>query len=112
MKVAAADGVCAGCFSERLLGLCGRTSPGSCGERTQRANPEADTESFLHALDQFRIRVDRDPDQIGVLGIARSQGLSVYDAAYLELAHRQRLRLATLDRRLGEAARSIGVELL
>jgi predicted nucleic acid-binding protein len=43
--------------------------------------------------------------------MARTQGLSVYDAAYLELAHREKLPLATLDRRLGEAARLMGVQL-
>ncbi|HET9784818.1 MAG TPA: type II toxin-antitoxin system VapC family toxin [Terriglobales bacterium] len=35
--------------------------------------------------------------------------LTAYDAAYLELALRRRLPLATLDRRLQEAARSAGV---
>ena len=37
-------------------------------------------------------------------------GLTVYDAAYLELAQRLRLPLATLDRALAEAARRAGVE--
>ena len=44
--------------------------------------------------------------------IAARHGLSVYDAAYLELAGRRRLRLATLDRSLEAAARAAGVELL
>ena len=35
-----------------------------------------------------------------------------YDAAYLELAHRERLPLASLDRKLRAAARALGVELL
>jgi predicted nucleic acid-binding protein len=43
--------------------------------------------------------------------MARTQSLSVYDAAYLELAYREKLPLATLDRRLGEAARLVGVQL-
>jgi predicted nucleic acid-binding protein len=43
--------------------------------------------------------------------IARVQGLSVYDAAYLELALRERLPIATLDRRLADAARLMGVQL-
>ena len=37
-------------------------------------------------------------------------GLTSYDAAYLELAARERLPLATLDRAMMEAARSLGVE--
>ena len=44
--------------------------------------------------------------------IAAQFGLSVYDAAYLELAIRRQLPLATLDRALEAAARATGVELL
>ena len=36
-------------------------------------------------------------------------GLTAYDAAYLELAQRRRLPLATLDRALRDAATSAGV---
>ena len=39
-------------------------------------------------------------------------GLTVYDAAYVELAQRRRLALATLDAALAQAARSAGVTLL
>ncbi|WP_420442753.1 type II toxin-antitoxin system VapC family toxin [Candidatus Palauibacter sp.] len=45
-----------------------------------------------------------------VLDTAHANGLSVYDATYLELASRMRLPLATLDRSLGEAARAAGLE--
>jgi predicted nucleic acid-binding protein len=72
---------------------------------------ERDTEFFLRALAQFRIRIELHPQQDEVMRIARAQNLSVYDAAYLELAYREKLPLATLDRRLGEAARVLGVEL-
>ena len=41
-----------------------------------------------------------------------SQGLSQYDAAYLELAVREGLALATLDGELQRAAKATGVELL
>jgi predicted nucleic acid-binding protein len=47
-----------------------------------------------------------------VLPLAREYGLSIYDASYLELAMREHLPLATLDRALGRAAREAGVELL
>lgn len=44
--------------------------------------------------------------------IAERENLTAYDAAYLELASRSALPLATLDRALAEAARRIGVALL
>jgi predicted nucleic acid-binding protein len=43
--------------------------------------------------------------------LARARGLSAYDAAYLELALRQGIPLATLDARLREAAAAEGVQL-
>jgi predicted nucleic acid-binding protein len=45
------------------------------------------------------------------LSLARTQGLSAYDAAYLELAMRQGLPLATLDDRLKVSAGAVGVSL-
>ena len=44
--------------------------------------------------------------------IATRFGLSVYGAAYLELAVRRKLPLATLDDALEAAAQAVGVELL
>jgi predicted nucleic acid-binding protein len=44
------------------------------------------------------------------LKLADRYGLTPYDAAYLELAQRRRLPLATLDQRLGSAALDAGVE--
>jgi predicted nucleic acid-binding protein len=72
---------------------------------------EQETDFFLRALALFRVRIDREPEHAGVLRIARAQRLSVHDAAYLELAYREKLPLATLDRRLGEAALHMGVQL-
>ena len=40
---------------------------------------------------------------------ARTHGLSAYDAAYLELALHRRYGLATLDARLGDLARRLGL---
>jgi len=47
-----------------------------------------------------------------ILPMARQQGLSQYDATYLELAVREGLALATLDGELQRAAKATGVELL
>jgi predicted nucleic acid-binding protein len=44
-----------------------------------------------------------------VLQLSRQEGLTVYDAAYLELAMREGLPIATLDDQLREAARRVGV---
>jgi predicted nucleic acid-binding protein len=44
--------------------------------------------------------------------MAERHGLTLYDAAYLELAQRRGLPLATLDEELREAARAEGVGLL
>lgn len=45
-----------------------------------------------------------------VLELADAYRISAYDAMYLELAHRLRLPLATLDRELAAAAQASGVE--
>jgi predicted nucleic acid-binding protein len=47
-----------------------------------------------------------------VLDLARSEGLSSYDASYLELAMRRGVPLATKDDALARAARRVGVSLL
>ena len=44
--------------------------------------------------------------------LARTHGLTTYDAAYLALAMERGVPLATLDRRLRRAARAAGVPLL
>ncbi len=80
-------------------------------ERRGRVS-ERDTDFFLRALAQFRIRIDRAPEHADVLSMARIHSLSVYDAAYLELARREKLPLATLDRHLAAAARLAGVPLI
>ena len=45
------------------------------------------------------------------MALARQRNLTVYDAAYLELAIREALPLATLDRALENAAIAEGVAL-
>ena len=46
-----------------------------------------------------------------LMALARKRKLTVYDAAYLELAKREGLPLATLDRALEKAAIAEGVAL-
>jgi predicted nucleic acid-binding protein len=46
-----------------------------------------------------------------VFALAERYGLTVYDAAYLELAIREGIALATLDSDVRNAARSAGVSL-
>ena len=47
-----------------------------------------------------------------VLDLAGKEGLSAYDASYLELAMRRGMPLATKDNGLAQAARRVGVSLL
>ena len=49
--------------------------------------------------------VDDLDDNFAVLLLAQRHNLTAYDAAYLELALREKALLATLDRRLAEAGR-------
>lgn len=83
-------------------------------ERRKRL-PEADTSKFLAFLDDLPVVVDQETTRraLGpILSLAREQNLSSYDAAYLELAMRQGLPLATRDEGLKKAARAVGVGLL
>jgi predicted nucleic acid-binding protein len=71
-----------------------------------------ETASFLADLERLSIRVDRDPNSETGLSLARKHKLTGYDAAYLELARRLGLPLATLDRALIDAAGTDGVPLV
>jgi predicted nucleic acid-binding protein len=51
-------------------------------------------------------------DVLGLPAIAQARGLTTYDAAYLELAMRLELPLATADRALRAAAEASGVSVL
>ena len=58
-------------------------------ERTRKRITESDTGVFLRDLAGLRVGVDREPEESVVLRLARSHGLSVYYASYLELAVRE-----------------------
>jgi predicted nucleic acid-binding protein len=68
---------------------------------------------FLADLNTLDIRVERDvPTVDRLLGLAEQFNLSIYDAAYLDLALTTHLPLATLDGDLAIATRSAGVSLI
>ena len=73
---------------------------------------EADTVRFLELLRGLPIEVDGETPRRAmgeILALGRERGLSAYDAAYLELAMRESLALASRDRALVEAALRCGV---
>ena len=63
-------------------------------------------------LQRLRIQFDHAPREDEVMQLARTCGLTAYDAAYLDLAARDQRGLATLDRKLARAAMSTGVEVI
>jgi predicted nucleic acid-binding protein len=79
-------------------------------ERRNRIT-EAMSAAFLRDLALLPIRLEPAGDGVSVMTLARTRKLTVYDAAYLELAKRERLPLATLDRALEKAAVAEGVAL-
>jgi predicted nucleic acid-binding protein len=81
------------------------------GERRGRLT-EHDTAFFLRRVSRLPLTVDRTPDETAVLTLVRRHRLTVYDAAYLDLALREALALATLDEELATAARAEGVPLI
>lgn len=72
----------------------------------------SDSVQFLNHLEQYSIEIDHRPDSTMILELSRRLGLTVYDAAYLALAMRERIPLATLDKALQAAAVSAGIPLL
>lgn len=70
---------------------------------------------FFDDLRSLPIRIDLDSTRTAfrdIFVLAEEHTLTIYDAAYLELAIRKRLPLATLDKDLQRAARSAAVPLL
>ncbi len=80
------------------------------GERRGRL-AEGHVLEFLDKLSALPIETDTGHGPrwwAEVRALARRHGLSAYDAAYLELALRERAELATFDRALARAAREAG----
>lgn len=63
----------------------------------------------LESLLDLPISTDDAPDYRAAFQLARTHGLTMYDAMYLELALRDGASLATLDRALRRAATAEGV---
>jgi len=80
-------------------------------ERSRRISQDQ-VAAFNQLLDSLPFRPDHDDaaHQIArTCEIARTHGLTAYDASYLELSLRHRACLATFDRKLADAARASGV---
>jgi predicted nucleic acid-binding protein len=71
-----------------------------------------ESSAFLKLIGEFPIGIDSEHDEDAILGFARKYQLSIYEAAYLDVAYRNRLPLATLDKALQTAAKAAGVPLL
>jgi predicted nucleic acid-binding protein len=83
------------------------------GERRKRCT-QVNTVTWLGFLSSLPIAVDDETKAHAfghTLSLARDHNLSAYDAAYLELAMRRGLALATLDDKLKAAALTVGVPL-
>lgn len=82
--------------------------------RRERISPQERSDA-LSDLSALEITIDPETEQHAwkaTLQLADHHGLTVYDAAYLELAQRKRLPLVTLDRALVLAAEAASIEVL
>jgi len=72
---------------------------------------EADIHEYVHLLESLPIRVVRGEwlKNIALESLARKHDLAAYDVAYLDLAFREKLPLATSDEALKKAALAEGV---
>lgn len=71
-----------------------------------------ETDRAIKLVKAINPLVADDPDHSAILDLARRRSLTAYDAAYLELALRLSLPLATLDAKLAAATIAEGVELI
>ena len=77
--------------------------------------PGQDAEQFIEDLQALPIHLDHDAGErvfSDVYRLAVAYRLTSYDAAYLELAQRRDLPLATFDAELIAACKSAGVDIL
>jgi predicted nucleic acid-binding protein len=84
------------------------------GEKRKRLTPEL-TQSFIDDLDRLPVDLDIPSSAVvfnTVQALCRRHSLTGYDAAYLEIAIREKNALATVDQDLRRASAAEGVELL
>lgn len=84
------------------------------GERRNRITP-AQSARFIETLKSFPIKIEEETSwdhSESLLITARTHSLSAYDTAYLNLAMRLGIPLATLDRKLKDVAKKLGVQIL
>lgn len=84
------------------------------GEKRKRISQSQTSHflNFLHNLPVQIIEVNSVLQSESMLFLARAHGLTSYDAAYLDLASRYGLPLASLDEQLIKAAKILGVQML
>lgn len=73
----------------------------------------AESAQLIALLEAFNMEIDGETAALAftrVLDLAREQRLTAYDAAYLELAMRLGVPLASKDRELCDAAERVGVK--
>ena len=80
-------------------------------ERRGRISPQQVADTLADSM-VLGIETDDEHDGSLILDLARGHSLTVYDAAYLEVAVRRSLPLATLDQRLVSAAKAIGATII
>ena len=80
-------------------------------ERRDRLD-RAQSDRALALLGSLPISLDHAAREEALMTLARRYKLTAYDAAYLELAKREGVALATLDEALARAARAEGVRLI
>lgn len=76
---------------------------------------QADRVEFLQLLESLPLQIDAGMASLvwhDVINLAQQCNLTAYDAAYLELAMRKGLPIASTDRQILAAARALGVALL
>jgi predicted nucleic acid-binding protein len=95
--------------------LCHEVANGFLKAIRRRRIVAAYRDASLAELRHLPITVDRSGDDMtwtATLALADRFRLSIYDAAYLELAERRALPLATGDRALGAAAQTLELTVL
>jgi predicted nucleic acid-binding protein len=83
------------------------------GQRRGKATTQ-EIQAFVELIQAAPVEIDVRPLATfgNLLPLAQRYSLSVYDAAYVELASRRGLPLATLDANMQRAAQEMGIDLI